>query len=87
MENLIALNINRIIDQLCAANCTNGQLTAEVECLTAKNEELQKEITALRDELSGLKELLDTTDGAYRWQCKETDRYKALYESLTKVAE
>ena len=50
---------------------------------TEGTEELKKEIHALRDELSALKEKYNTTEGAYQWQCKEADKYKALYESLT----
>lgn len=80
----IKLNLDRLVDALCAANNTNGLLTAENEFLADKNEELKKEIHALRDELSALKEEYKTTEGAYNWQCKETEKYKALYESLTK---
>ena len=45
------LNVNRIIDQLCAANCTNGELSAEVEFLTKKCEELTEELTKTKKEL------------------------------------
>lgn len=45
------LNVNRIIDQLCAANCTNGELSAEVEFLTKKCEELTEELTKTKKAL------------------------------------
>ena len=84
MENLITLNINRLVDALCAANCTNGELTAEMEHLTAKNEELQKANAALRDELSAIKEELSTQKTLWEYSYAEKEKYRQLYEALTK---
>ena len=84
MEPLITLNINRIVDQICAANNTNGLLTAENETLNAKNEELTKENHALRDELSAIKEELATQKTLWEYSYAEKEKYRQLYESLTK---
>ena len=35
---MIELNVNMLINQLCAANCTNGEMGAEIEHLTEKCE-------------------------------------------------
>ena len=73
------LNVNRIIDQLCAANCTNGELSAEVEFLTKKCEELTEELTKTKKEL----EDAEMAAGKYQglWQYSY-DQESALRKEL-----
>ena len=87
MEPLITLNINKIIDQIAAANTKAGELTAEVEYLNGKNDELRKEVLALRDELTAIKEELNSEKDSKDFWYGQYNKYHTLYEGLTKEAE
>ena len=80
---MIELNVNMLINQLCAANCTNGEMGAEIEHLTEKCEALTKENGALRIEVSALKEELKATKDMKDLWWDKYQQTKALYESVT----
>lgn len=77
-------NVNHVVNQLAAANHTNGLLQAEKEVLEAECEKQALEIKCLREELSALKEELEREKSMWRWTYNEKERYKAQYEELTK---
>lgn len=79
---MIELNVNMLINQLCAANCTNGEMGAEIEHLTEKCEALTKGNNALRTELSALKEELKATKDMKDLWWNKYQQTKALYESV-----
>lgn len=79
---MIELNVNMLINQLCAANCTNGEMGAEIEHLTEKCEALTKENISLRTELSALKEELKATKDMKDLWWNKYQQTKALYESV-----
>lgn len=63
---MINLNVDRLIDQLCAANHTNGQMMQELE--TARKElevlreerlDMSKKIEMLKEELKSSQESVD----------------------------
>ena len=80
---MIELDVNTLINQLCAANCTNGEMSAEIEHLAEKCEALTKENNALRTELSALKEELQTVNTMKDMWWDKYQKTKALYESVT----
>lgn len=63
---MIELNVDRLIDQLCAANHTNGQMIAELEAarkeiksLKEVNESLCNKVQNLDDQLKSAQESVD----------------------------
>ena len=67
------LNVNRIIDQLCAANCTNGELSAEVEFLTKKCEELTEELAKTQKALEDAAEEAKKYESLWQYSCNKAD--------------
>ena len=80
---MFELNVNTLINQLCAAECTNGEMSAEIEHLTEKCEALTKENNALRTELSALKEELQAVKTMKDMWWDKYQQTKALYEAAT----
>lgn len=80
-------NVNHVIDQLAAANHTNGLLQAEKEVLEAECEKQALEIKCLREELSDLKEELENEKSMWRFTYNEKERYKTMYEKLVGTPE
>lgn len=83
----ITLDITKLIDDLCTVKRIHGELACEVQHLTQKNIELTKENHALRDELSALKEDLATQKALWEYSYAEKEKYKSLYENLSKATE
>ena len=80
---MFELNVNTLINQLCAAECTNGEMSAEIEHLSKNCEALTVENHALRVEISSLKEELQAVKTMKDMWWDKYQQTKALYESVT----
>ena len=76
------LNVNRIIDQLCAANCTNGELSAEVEFLTKKCEELTEELTKTKKALEVAEEEVEKYESLWQYSYRQEDALRKKLKAL-----
>ena len=76
------LNVNRIIDQLCAANCTNGELSAEVEFLTKKCEELTEELTKTKKALEVAAEEAEKYESLWQYSYRQEDAMRKELKAL-----
>lgn len=79
-------NVNRLIDQLCAANCTNGEMSCEIEMLTKKCEELTKELERCQDDNYGLERRVETyieaLEVSHKRNIERREEIDALHEEI-----
>ena len=88
MEN-VSFNVNRVIDQLCAVNHTNGTLQHELEVAETEILNLKRELELARKEIDAKQERIDQltaeceeTDRLFHFTYDQRDKYERLYDEL-----
>ena len=85
----VEFNINRIVDQLCAVNHTNGTLQHELEVAETEIVNLKHEIDLARKEIAAKQERIDQLtaeceeiDRLFHFTYSQRDEYQRMYEEL-----
>ena len=88
MEN-VSFNVNRVIDQLCAVNHTNGTLQHELEVAETEILNLKRELELARKEIDAKQERIDQLtaeceeiDRLFHFTYDQRDKYQRMYEEL-----
>ena len=71
---MINLNVDRLIDQLCAANHTNGQMMAELETARKELEVLREERLGMSKKIESLKEELKASQESVNYWFAEAKK-------------
>ena len=78
---MIELNVDRLIDQLCAANHTNGQMMAELETAREEIKSLKEMNESICKKAHDLEEQLKSAQESMKYWFSEANKNRPADES------